>query len=80
MKDKIKLIWDFRGPSAKQTAEHHQIHLNDFLVAQNRKTINSGIEELNEFHYIAFIIVDKAEMIFFRDRLKPHRGQIHHQL
>ncbi|MEY2922072.1 MAG: hypothetical protein RL108_694, partial [Bacteroidota bacterium] len=24
--DKIKLIWDFRGPDAAKIAEHHEIH------------------------------------------------------
>ena len=27
----IKLIWDFRGHFAAKTAEHHEIHLKEFL-------------------------------------------------
>ena len=29
---KIKLIWDFRGPDAQATAEHHTIHLRFFCM------------------------------------------------
>ena len=34
---KIKLIWDFRGEAAAKTAEHHLIHLNEYL--ENEKII-----------------------------------------
>ena len=32
MSRKIKLLWDFRGPDAKETAKHHTIHLKDFAT------------------------------------------------
>ena len=31
MSRKIKLIWDFRGEVATKTAEHHDIHLKEYL-------------------------------------------------
>ena len=31
---KIKLIWDFRGQAAAKTAEHHEIHLKEFLETE----------------------------------------------
>ena len=31
---KIKLIWDFRGQAARKTAEHHEIHLKEFIQAE----------------------------------------------
>ena len=40
MSKKIKLIWDFRGPSALQTAEHHALHLNEYLNLENYATTN----------------------------------------
>jgi hypothetical protein len=76
MEERIKLIWDFRGPNAKQTAEHHQIHLVDYLKAENKADLQTGVEVLNEFHVIAFMLVEKAQMKKFRDVLKPHRGQL----
>ena len=31
MSRKIKLIWDFRGEVATKTAEHHEIHLKEYI-------------------------------------------------
>lgn len=72
---KIKLIWDFRGEAAAKTAEHHVIHLNEYL--ENEKIIleKTGFEVINEMHAIAYIVVEKKDMIQFRDVLKPHRGE-----
>ncbi|WP_435264128.1 hypothetical protein [Tenacibaculum sp. nBUS_03] len=33
-------------------------------------------KELNDFHTIAFIIVNELDMKTYRDALKPHRGEI----
>jgi hypothetical protein len=73
---RIKLIWDFHGPDAKKTAEHHAIHLNDFKLVKNDVSIlEVGTEEINESFYIAFLITRKTEMIRLRDVLKPKRGE-----
>lgn len=73
---KIKLIWDFFGPDAKKTAEHHAIHLNDFKKAENDSAIlEVGTEELKEEFTIAFLVTRKTEMIRLRDILKPKRGE-----
>ena len=41
---KLKLIWDFRGPDALKTAEHHEIHLKEYSAriksVQNIKVMN----------------------------------------
>jgi len=34
MERQIKLIWDFRGPNALLTAQHHEIHLKDFIKTE----------------------------------------------
>ena len=31
----IKLIWDFRGQASAKTAEHHEIHLKEFLEKED---------------------------------------------
>ena len=31
MAARLKLIWDFRGPDAKHIAEHHAIHLREYV-------------------------------------------------
>jgi len=76
MSRNLKLIWDFRGESATQTAKHHEIHLREFLITEQKNTIQSGFETLSEMYAIAFIIVPEQEMLFYRDALKPHRGEV----
>ena len=74
---KIKLIWDFRGEAAAKTAEHHDIHLNEYLEKEKITLEKTGFEIINEMHAIAFIVVEEKDMITFRDVLKPHRGEIY---
>ena len=77
MQRKIKLIWDFRGEAATKTAEHHEIHLKEYLEKQELTQEKTGFEIINEMHAIAFIIVQEKDMLFFRDALKPHRGEVY---
>jgi hypothetical protein len=74
---RLKLIWDFRGPSALKTAEHHVIHLKDYIKRSELKWDITGVEHINEMHSIAFLVVEESEMIRVRDALKPHRGQVY---
>ena len=74
---KLKLIWDFKGPDGIKTAEHHAIHLAEFIKAKNYEDLTSGFEALQEFHAIAFIIVQEDQMKPLRDALKPHRGEVY---
>jgi hypothetical protein len=73
---KIKLIWDFRGEASAKTAEHHLIHLNEYLEKEKNILEKTGFEIINEMHAIAFIVVEEQDMIRFRDVLKPHRGEL----
>jgi hypothetical protein len=77
MSRKIKLIWDFRGEAAAKTAEHHAIHLNEYLENEKRTLEKTGFEILNEMHAIAFVVVEEKDMIPYRDALKPHRGEVY---
>ena len=74
---KLKLIWDFRGPDALKTAEHHHIHLKTYIAVQKLDVTISGVESLDEMHHIAFMVVNEDDMRPVRDALKPHRGQIY---
>ncbi len=76
MSRKIKLIWDFRGPAAAKTAEHHEIHLKEFLEKENYALKITGFQILNEMYAIAYLVVKEADMIAFRDALRPHRGEV----
>lgn len=73
---KIKLIWDFRGEAAAKTAEHHDVHLKEYLEEEKISLEKTGFEIINEMHAIAFIVVEEKEMIKYRDILKPHRGEV----
>lgn len=73
---KLKLIWDFRGPDAHKIAEHHEIHLKEYIATNSVPTLRTGVEEIHELHSIAFMVMDEAEMKPIRDALKPHRGQV----
>jgi len=71
----IKMIWDFKGPNAKQTAAHHLIHLKEFATIEGLDASLSGTESISQFHEIAFLAADEALIPSLRKRLKPTRGQ-----
>ncbi len=72
---KIKLIWDFRGPSAEGTAKHHVIHLEEFVKARALENASCGYNNASTLYSIAYIIVEEKDMIAVRDALRPHRGE-----
>ncbi|WP_370391991.1 hypothetical protein [uncultured Winogradskyella sp.] len=74
---RLKLIWDFRGPASQKTAEHHEIHLKDFIRRSQLKHNITGVETISDMHSLAFLVVEESEMISVRDALKPHRGQLY---
>lgn len=74
---KIKLIWDFRGEMAAKTAEHHEVHLKEFIEAEKLELNITSFEILNEMYAIAFMVVEEKDMITVRDALKPHRGEVY---
>ncbi|WP_299710630.1 hypothetical protein [uncultured Tenacibaculum sp.] len=76
MSRKIKLIWDFKGPDALETAKHHCVHLKEFTQIENLSFHEVNFKEVNEMYTLAFVIVDESVMKIFRDALKPHRGEL----
>jgi hypothetical protein len=74
---KLKLIWDFRGPAGKKTAEHHLIHLKEYISIEQLDITITGTETISDMHSLAFLVVDEVEMKPIRDALKPHRGQVY---
>jgi hypothetical protein len=77
MNRKIKLIWDFRGPAAGQTASHHEKHLKEYIAVEEITLKITGHQDINELHSLAFIVVEEDEMLKFRDALKPHRAEVY---
>lgn len=73
----LKMIWDFRGPSAEHTANHHEIHLNDYFKLESKEHFGTGVEKVNDMHSMAYVIILEHDMRQIRDALKPHRAQWH---
>ena len=76
MSRKIKMIWDFRGPASAKTAEHHEIHLKEFIAIEKLPLNITGFTILNDMYAIAYMVVTDENMIQVRDALKPHRGEV----
>ena len=73
---KIKLIWDFKGPTGLGTAKHHCIHLKEFAEIEKLNYHLIDTTEVNEMWASAYMVVDEVDMKTFRDALKPHRGEV----
>ena len=71
------MIWDFRGPVAGKTAEHHEKHLKDYKALEKLNLAITGHQHIGNLHSIAFLVVEENEMIKVRDALKPHRGELY---
>jgi len=73
----IKLIWDFRGPDAEKIADHHVIHLREFVALEQLPLTIIDKQVINEVHSIAYLVVNDQQMRDLRDVLKPHRGELY---
>lgn len=74
---KLKLIWDFKGPDGLKVAQHHEIHLKEYIAIKKLHINITGFKVINNFHAIAFMVVIENEMKPVRDALKPHRGKVY---
>ena len=74
--ERLKLLWDFRGPDAHKIALHHEVHLKEYAFAKALNTPITGVQDISTDHSIAFLVVDRDAMKPIRDALKPHRGQV----
>jgi len=79
MERKIKLIWDFRGPTAAKTAEHHEKHLKEYIALEAIELNITGFAQVNDMHSFAFMVCEKSKMILLRDALKPHRAEVYEE-
>lgn len=76
MERTIKVIWEFFGADAEQTAKHHQIHLEEFAAKESLSLNTAGVEYQNELHWLAYLLVKENEVLKVRDALKPLRAEI----
>lgn len=74
MNRKIKLVWDFHGDDAKKTAEHHVRHLEQFMSREKLDMIKTSVENFEDWHFMACLMVHEKDVLIIRDALKPHRA------
>jgi hypothetical protein len=79
MNRKIKLIWDFRGPAAAKTAEHHEKHLKEYIAIEELPLNITGFQNISEVYSYAFMVTEESNMIRLRDALKPHRAEVYQE-
>lgn len=71
---KTKLIWQFYGMDALRIADHHLVHLNEYLNREDIFVVDKGTELTNEFSAMSFITIDNYLVEKLRVDLKPHKG------
>lgn len=74
MSEQIRLLWDFFGPHAERTAQHHCVHLVEFTRREGLGERLTGVESVAEGHVAAWMIVEAHEVERFRRALRPQRG------
>lgn len=77
MTDRIKMLWDFKGPNALKTAEHHVIHLNEFIISEKMMDSFAQVQNISSHYAIAEMIIPNRYMNDLKERLKPTRGQLY---
>lgn len=71
---KIKLIWDFNGEDSLKTAEHFNIHLEEFLGKEEILFHTTGLDLVNDYHNIAYLVIDMQYIDMIKHALKPQRA------
>ncbi len=74
MSGRVKLIWDFYGPTAERTAQHHRTHLDEFARLQQLRVQTTGAEQFAEGHWIAWLLAEPQDVESLRASLSPNRG------
>lgn len=71
----VAMLWDFFGPNATKTAEHHLRHLGEFAASEQLTPIALEVLPMTERTTVSMVLPwDEVQKL--RPILKPHRGQI----
>ena len=70
----INLILDFNGVDSLKTAQHFNIHLEEFLEKQEILFHNTGLDSISDYHNIAYLVIDKQYIDKIKHALKPQRA------
>ena len=71
---KVKLIWDFKGSNTEKMATHYNKHLIDFFESKSLQLHYSGVESINDYHHLAYAVVNESDVNIVKHLLKPHRA------
>jgi hypothetical protein len=66
----------FPWPPFRKTAEHHEIHLKEYIVMEKLPLNITGFEIQGEMQAIAFMVVTDENMIQVRDAQTASRRSI----
>jgi hypothetical protein len=70
----IKFVWDFYGPDSKFLADHHLVHLIDFLSQEKILCTDSGVSIESDNYAFSFITLDSSYLEIIKSSLKPHQA------
>jgi hypothetical protein len=76
MNREITLIWDFHGGDAQKTAEHHVVHLEEFMSHEKFDMVRAFTQSNADEHCMACLTVMEVDVFTLRDALKPHRALV----
>ena len=74
MKKKIKMVWNFTGIDAFKIANHHIIHVREYMVSNDITMFDEGTVEVNDYAANSFIVIDSTNLEKVKNDLKPHQG------
>ena len=74
MKKKIKIVWKFTGVDALKIADHHIIHVKEYMVSNDITMFEEGTEEVNDYAANSFIVIDSINLEKVKNDLKPHQA------
>jgi hypothetical protein len=72
----LRLVWEFRGADAKKIAEHHLIHLNEYLERNSLKVDSNGVTEHSPMYASAFLVCNETLALELREPLKPQAAYL----
>ena len=70
------MVWDFYENNAIKTANHHTIHLEEYISKNNKEVYKIDSEEINSNSAISFMIVKEKDVNELKKLLKPHKGYL----
>ena len=76
MNRKIKLIWEFSGPDAEETAKNHSAAIEGVIDQEKLEVSISGTEYISHISWLAYLIVLEKNVQVIKGVLKPLRSEI----